>query len=100
MQVIESYGDNTAYELISPTTATGFTAANLTNNNMPVTTAVVSIKDHPVRIRMDGTSPTASAGLYIPADESIVIVGKENLTNFECIDTSAGASEVTVLFFQ
>ena len=98
--MIETYGDNTGYELISPTTATGFTAANLINDGRVVEVAVICVKDNPIRFRMDGTAPTASAGLYVPANTFWTIVGAENLANFSCIDTSAGASEVTVLFFQ
>jgi hypothetical protein len=100
MQVLESYGDNTGYELITPTAATGFTASNLTDGNFNVDVAVISVKDNPIRMRMDGSDPTAAAGYYVPADTQWVIVGHENLSKFSCIDTNAGASEVTVLFFR
>ena len=100
MQIFKHYGDNVGYELINPTSATGFTAANLTNDGRPVTAAFISVLTHPVRIRMDDTNPTAAAGLYLAAGTQMWITGHENLTNFKAIDTSAGASEVTVLFFQ
>lgn len=99
IQVIESYGRNAGYEKIAPTSATGFTAANLTEHGLPITAAVVSVKDNPVRVRMDGTDPTATEGLFVPADETIVIVGAANMSKFKCIDTATGASEVTALFF-
>ena len=100
MYIIEQLGDNGDYEKIAPTTAKGFTTSKLTNSDFIKCRAVqIKAEDYPIRIRMDGTAPTAAEGLQIDNGDLYTIVGHQNIVDFKCIDTAAGASSVKCLFF-
>ena len=61
--------------------------------------AIIKAMTHVVNFRMDGTAPTAAAGMQLAVGDYWVIEGYQNIKNFRCIDTGAGASEVRCLFF-
>lgn len=61
--------------------------------------AIISVLTNPIRVRTDGTDPTASEGLLVPAGTLIYVRNSPVfLQNFKMIDTAAGASEVTVMY--
>lgn len=104
MYIFEQLGDQVGYEKLAPTTAKGFTAASI----KPTSGAKLGWKakavkiipeDYPIRVREDGTSPTADEGLPVAAGQEYLIIGTQNVTNFKCIDTAAGASSVKCLFY-
>ncbi|MCP4585319.1 hypothetical protein [Pseudoalteromonas sp.] len=100
MYIFEQLGNNGDYEKLAAVTATGFTASKLTNAAGFKCRAVqIKPEDYPVRVRMDGTDPTAAEGIQIDNGEMYTIVGTTNIANFACIDTAAGASSIKVLYF-
>lgn len=83
------------YQKINPTTATGLT---LTGAETGARMALISVEAEPVRMRDDGTDPTASEGLLLPAGTVREYAG--TLSALKFIDTAAGASTVTVLLYK
>jgi hypothetical protein len=56
--------------------------------------ATIQVITNPIRLRLDGTAPTATVGLYYAATE-ISVKGRANLLNLRAIrDTSASGSAV------
>jgi len=112
MFTFEDLGNNGGYEKLAPTTSTGISASLLlpsTGNyaDNPARAALVSVETNPIRYRMDGTAPTATEGLLLPAGSYLTVSNPAYLTvsnpanvkNFRCIDTAAGASSVKILVF-
>ena len=104
MYIFEQLGDQVGYEKIGPTTATGFTTTLITPTSgaysgLKAKAVQIIPEDYAIRIRMDGTSPTAAEGLQIDAGVLYTIIGTTNIVNFECIDTAAGTSSVKCLFY-
>ena len=104
MFVIEDLGNQTGYEKLSPTTSTGFTKTLIkptsgTYKGKQAQAVLIAVETQPIRIRLDATAPTADAGVLLKADVYYTIINPENVKNFLCIDTSAGASAVHCLFF-
>lgn len=104
MEILEVLGDCSGYEKLAPTTSTGFTATKIkptsgVGKNTNAKAVLIGVETQPVRIRLDGTAPTATEGLLLKADTYYTVVGEVNVKNFHCIDTVAGASSVKCLFF-
>ncbi len=104
MLVLEDLGNQYGWEKINPTSAAGITEAIIKPiggpyKGMDARAILINVETNPIRIRMDGTAPTASNGMLLKADTYYTIINAENIKNFECIDTSAGASAVHVLAF-
>ena len=107
MIVLEDLGIAQGWEKLSPTSSIGITAALIEPTTgkmagMKARAALIAVETFPIRIRLDGgtTAPTASNGIQLKADTYFTIVNLENIKNFRCIDTAAGASAVHVhLFF-
>ena len=104
MIIRESYGDQVGYEALAPIAATGITAALITPTTgayfgQRAKVAVIKALTHPVNFRMDGTDPTAAAGMQLAAGDYWVIEGTQNIKNFKCINTAAGAASIRVLLF-
>ena len=104
MHFIETAGTQSGYEALSPTTSTGFTSTVIkpTSGAFIGQTAKVvwiHVETNPIRVRFDGTAPTAVNGMLVAVGTYWKIVGADNIVNFHCIDTAAGASSVKCLFF-
>ena len=78
--------------------ATGFTAANIPPTQLRTMYALVQALSGPVRVCVDGTTPTATKGLKIGTEESIEVWGGESLENFRAIDDGAVAT-LEVIYF-
>jgi len=104
MHVIESLGTCIGYEALNPVTATGFTSTEIkpttgTFANFKVHAVMVVPESFQIRVRIEGTAPTATVGALIAAGGAFVVEGADNITNFKCIDTASGAATVHCLFF-
>ena len=106
MIVLEDLGIAQGWEKLSPTASTGITATLIEPTSgkmagMKARTALIAVETYPIRIRLDGgtTAPTAANGIQLKADTYFTIVNLENIKNFRCINTSAGASAVHVQLF-
>ena len=87
-------GTPVKYRAITPTVATGITAADLRDaNDMPCNCAIVTVDTNVVRFRVDGTDPTATTGNLL-ATGTYLFVGMDTLRQLRFIDTGAGASSV------
>lgn len=63
--------------------------------------AWISIKGGGIRLRCDGTDPTASAGLYLPAGTMIQVEGQAQfLAEARFIAATSESPEVTAVFFR
>lgn len=60
--------------------------------------AVISVATNPIRFRTDGTNPTNAEGLLLPVGLWIFENQRPLLDALRFIDSSAGASEVTVMY--
>lgn len=83
----------------APTAGSAVTA--LTVNGMTVYPqhAIISIETQAVRMRDDGTAPTASEGELVPAGQKIVITDSPNaIKKLSIIETAAGAA-MTVRYY-
>ena len=102
MYIFEQLGDNRDYESLTPTSATGFTASKYapgTGDQLKAKAVQICPESNVIRLRMDGTDPTATEGIKVEVTEKYLIIGTENIVNFRCIDTGDGASTVKCLFF-
>lgn len=80
------------HQQLAPTSATALTVPD--NSQM----CLITVEDNPVRLRGDGTAPTASVGLVLPKDLApFKYLG--SLTKVKLIDTSAGPSKVDVSYY-
>ena len=103
--VYDELGIADGYENITPgDTATGITAALQENAaGQAARAALITVEDNDVHFTYDGTTVTNAAGTNkghrLLSGESVVIRGKSNVKNFQCVDRvsgSAGIVKVTV----
>lgn len=88
-------GTAIAHRAITPTVATGLTAADLIDSaGRPADAVLVTVETQPVRFRFDGTDPQAATGHTLAAGDERVFRGVNILRNIKFIDTAAGASTV------
>ena len=104
MYVLEDLGNQYGWEKVEPTSALGITASLIQPTSGPykgmtAKAALIAVELFPIRIRMDGTDPTASNGVQLKADTYFTIINAENIKKLSMIDTSAGASDVMVLLY-
>jgi hypothetical protein len=94
---------NYDYESISVTdSAVGFTAAKITptsNNHKIPQEAVFSVETASIRVRMDGTDPTASTGLLIPSGTIFTVTGQTDIRRFKAIRDGSTSATIEVLYF-
>jgi hypothetical protein len=84
-----------AYESITVSnTALGFTAATMSG----ATSALISIEDDNIRVRFDGTDPTAGEGHLLFAGQTQLVEGRTALSQFRMIRVTADAT-VKVTYF-
>lgn len=103
MYVLESLGNQSGYEALTPTSSTGFTSSfiNPTSGIYKGKSAIavrISVEDNSIRFREDGTAATAANGMKLNVSNYYTIVGAENVRGFRCIDV-AGASSVKCLAY-
>ena len=70
----------------------GFTAANIPTTQPRTIYAVIQPIDGPIRITIDGTTPTADVGIKIAEDATVEIWGYAALIAFRCIDDNDTAT--------
>jgi len=104
MIVLEDLGNQYGYEALAPTSSTGITSTLIRPTSGPYAgmtprAVLIGVETQPIRFRMDGTAATADNGVLLKADSYFTMINFENIKNFRCIDTAAGASKVTVLVF-
>jgi hypothetical protein len=88
------------YALYNPTTAKMLTLTPVGGVAMPAEArhALIAVTTNPIRFRTDGTDPTGAAGLILPTGFWVFENQRAMLEQFRFIDSSAGASEVTVMY--
>lgn len=104
MITFDTLGDHMGYEKLTPTTATGLTATRILPtsgnfNGILARAVMIRPETNNIRYRIDGTDPTATTGTLLKADDILTLTGTNNLKNFKCIDTGAGASDVHCDFY-
>ena len=104
--MVINYGDCYAYEELDLTddTAQSVTASNLqTSNKQQAKYALVSVTAQTINFRMDGGTPTNTAGTddghAMVAGTSFVIEGHNNIVNFKAINRVATADGVVRISF-
>lgn len=90
------------YALYTPTAAKLLTTGAASGTNLPADArhAILSVKGGGIRVRTDGTDPTADAGLYIPAATVVRFINQRQiLLQFRFINANGETSEVTTAWF-
>lgn len=90
------------YARYTPTSAQLLTGAVAAGTALPSDArhAILSVINGGIRVRMDGTDPTSTEGLYIPAGTLITFVNKRQpLLQWRFINASGEVSEVTSAWF-
>ena len=59
----------------------------------------ISNETNSIRVRWDGTAPTASVGHLLTAGDSITIEGEQNCSNFKAIRVSADATLMVTVYY-
>lgn len=99
--VVEIYGDAVGFEILNPTTATGISPSiQVSSGGLQAKQALITVENQPVRMRIDGTAPTATVGHIIGAGGSYVINGHQNIRNSMFINTGSGESTVNITTFE
>jgi hypothetical protein len=85
-------------------TSLGFTAAKTTiaqagGFTKRAVKVLVTVESNPIRIRLDGTAPTASVGHLLNAGDSYLVEGEGNVTNFRMIRQSGTDATVMCSYF-
>jgi hypothetical protein len=104
MYVLESLGNQSGYEALSPTGSTGFTASFINPTSgiykgMTARAVRIGVETNAIRFREDGTAATAANGLKLNANNYYTVIGANCIKGFRCMDTSAGASSVKCLAY-
>ena len=80
-------------------TAIGFTSSliNPTCADCPVnvlraTLATCTVQTDAIRVRADGTNPTAAIGLYVASGQSFTVFGYNDIANFRAIRVTTDAT--------
>jgi len=102
MDIFSNDGACKNYEKIgTTTTAIGFTTAKIAltgGSFMEAKTALITVETASVRITMDGTTPTVTAGTgaghLVDVGQSYVVRGIEAVRNFRCINAVASSGAV------
>lgn len=58
--------------------------------------AVITAHSNPITITWDGTAPTATTGLYVPAFSTVVVTGNANVQALQFIRAGAGDAVVSI----
>ena len=103
MEVYSNDGKCKSYEKIgTTTTAIGFTTAKIAltaaDPYKEAKTALITVETASVRITMDGTTPTVTAGTgaghLVDVGQSYVVRGIDAVRNFRCINAVASSGAV------
>ena len=70
-------------------TAAGFTASKITTTPYLVRRAYCTLENGNIRYRVDGSSPTASEGHYLPISSTLDINGRDDIVNFSAISQTS-----------
>jgi len=94
-------GEARGYESITTAASIGFTSSyyNYSSvSNMPMKAALITVETADIRMTLDGTTPTVTAGTaaghLITSGQNYVVRGYENCKNFRCINAVAASSAV------
>lgn len=79
----------TGFESVTvSSTAVGLTPATYAG----ATTALITVETAAIRMRMDGTAPTASVGTLLNAGDGIILNSPEQIAGFQAIAVDADAT--------
>ena len=78
-------------ERLSPTSSTGFTAAQIPPTAQQVEYVRIQALNGDIWYTTDGTTVTSSVGMKLPENSVIEIHGSQAMTDFLCIDDGDGA---------
>ncbi len=86
------------------TVALGITSTKLSTNlaggvRKRAVKAFVTVETNTIRVRWDGTDPTASVGHALTAGSSITIIGEDNVAKFKMIRASVDATVMITLYY-
>jgi|8_EtaG_2_1085327.scaffolds.fasta_scaffold38351_2 hypothetical protein len=84
---------NTSYEKLTVTPSSALGLASLPKSS---TYAFFSVEDDDIRVRIDGTAPTASEGIFFGAGDSFEVCGLAALSNFKTIATDTGNASLKI----
>jgi len=92
-----------AFEKIAvSTTAIGFTTTNIypaSGVQIPRSAALISVETNSIRVRTDGSDPTATDGHLLAAGDYMMIMGTTAMSQLKMIRASADAT-VQVTFYR
>lgn len=93
----------TKFEAVTVAAASiGFTAANinnLTGAHPPATQAVCSLETAQIRYTLDGSTPSASAGVIWDIGTTLQFNGNDTLNNFRAFRTGASSGQLNCHYF-
>ncbi len=78
-------------ERLSPTSSTGFTAANISPTSPGTHYVRIQALNGDIWYTTDGTTPTSLAGNKLPENSTVEIWGGAAMRDFLCIDDGDGA---------
>lgn len=82
-----------------PITATKVTIPQAGGFRKRAQKAFVTVETNSIRVRWDGTDPTASVGHLLTSGSSITIIGEDNVQRFRMIRASADATVMITLYY-
>jgi hypothetical protein len=83
----------------APTAGTAYTALTLNGLSVTPRHAVINIETQSVRVRDDGTAPTASEGTLVAAGSTIVMENETDALRQTKIIETAASAQVTVRWY-
>lgn len=95
---MDNIGYNTpgAYELLTVDGASTLTAATMAVGRDSM--AWINVETDAIRVRLDGSAPTAAEGILVGNGDTLVIQGRQALANLKMIKVTNAAS-VKVQYF-
>jgi len=94
--------DTFAFEPLSVgAAAVGFTAATMVgtpSTGRPASAAFVTVEGAPIRMRADGTDPTASVGRLFQIGDSFVVWGARDLASVRFISQNGATATLSTEF--
>lgn len=84
--------------IASVSSSVGITSSLLSPDPGEIVYALIQAISDPIRMTIDGTTPTSSKGIKLLENSTVEIWGTEALSDFRCIDDGGTATVEVILY--
>lgn len=96
LKAFTAYTKTVSNTAVSITTFTGYTAATRARANK----AIIGVRTNGIMLTFDGTTPTATVGIFVAANGTYQVEGQSNITALQFIREAAADAAVTITLLE